>query len=252
MQKIEATPQELEDKLTPVRSEDLCRELAGVWLDTMPTRPTKASIALLVAQWALETGWGNSMHCYNVGNIKSSQNDGRCWTFFPCGEELPESTAVRMRDASPSLVVIRKLYSVQVNGQPVSMASVYFRPKHPVTRFRAYRTLRAGVIDYLSLIRNRFKAAWPAVLRANPAEFARALKRAGYYTADENDYAKGLVGIHSKLCKVLEHAEFPALSAAEEAEIRALTALSLDAIMREQLAPDPDITNDDEPPISSA
>lgn len=240
--------EELPDQITAVRTEDLYRELASAWLNTMPIRPTKSSIALLVAQWALETGWGGSMHCFNVGNIKSSQKDGRCWTFFPCGEELPEATAVRMREAAPLLVVIRRVYKKEVDGKEISLASVYFRPKHPVTRFRAYRTARAGVLDYLMLIRNRFKAAWPAVLQANPAGFSRALKMAGYYTADEKEYSTALVGIHTKLRKVLENAEFPALSAAEEAEIRALTAMSLDRMARELT--DDDIIDDEKPPAA--
>lgn len=239
--------EELEAVITPVTSEELYQELARAWIEMLSERPLKWSVALLVAQWALETGWGKSMHCFNTGNIKSGASGTRCWTFFTCGEELAEAHANRLQAAQPNLVVIRKRYSEMIAGKPIAKASVYFRPKHPACRFRAYRTLREGVSDYLSFIRIRFSAAWPAVVIGNPGQFAHALKLSGYYTASEAKYAIGLSNIHSKLCRSLEECEFPVVSERERAEVEANIALSLHELAREIVLDD---ELEDEPPDS--
>lgn len=135
--------------------------LWGAWKTQFGEAPRKASLLLLIAHWAIETGEGASMHCWNVGNAKSVPGDGRSWTNFRCWEVI--------------------------KGQ-----KVWFDPPHPQTRFRAFDTLAEGCADYLAMLFKRFNLSWPAVVNGSPEEFAHLLKVQRYYTADETMYAKAL------------------------------------------------------------
>ncbi len=101
------------------------------------------------------------MHCWNIGNAKSREGDGYNWTNFRCWEVIKD----------------RK---------------TWFDPPHPQTRFRAFDTLEEGAVDYLKMLHERFFLSWPAVESGDPKEFAHLLKRQGYYTADEGEYASAL------------------------------------------------------------
>ncbi len=65
---------------------------------------------------------------------------------------------------------------------------VWYDPPSPVCRFRAFHTLTEGAIDYLTLLRKNFHAAWPAVEAGDPHTFVRALKAAKYFTDDVEHY----------------------------------------------------------------
>ncbi len=129
-------------------------------------RPKRESLIVLLAQWALETGRGHSMHCFNIGNIKGRPGgtDGHDWVFFRCNEVLKGKI-------------------------------VWFDPPDPGCCFRAYDNLELGARDYLALLRKRFSKAWPAVIIGDPAAFSHALKAQGYYTASEGLYTRSLVSI---------------------------------------------------------
>jgi hypothetical protein len=166
------TIEELPNALTPVTPRQLYEALKVAWLElwsvTMGT-PSRDSLLVLLAQWALETGEGHSMHCFNIGNAKSRPGDGRCWTYFRCNE------VERGADGKEHVV--------------------WYDPPAAACRFRAFRTLDGGARDYLALLRKQFDHAWPCVLSGDPAGFAHELRTQGYYTASEVLYTRTLTNI---------------------------------------------------------
>lgn len=135
-------------------------------------------LACLLAQSALETGRFR-VGCYNFnwGNIKSSQayadKPGNYHHFIRLNEVL--------------------------NGK-----TEWFDPTHPQTRMRGYLTGDAGAAEKIRFLGtasnpargNRYQRAWDALESDDPAAFAHELKVAGYYTANEAQYTRGVVSLY--------------------------------------------------------
>ena len=155
-------PRELPDTITPIKLAELIPALWHAYRAVTGKTPTRQEISLLAAWWGLETGWGKSCHCFNLGNAKSRDGDGRCWCFFRCNEII--------------------------NGRVV-----WFDPPNPGCRFRAFESIEDGAADWVALIHSQFPEA-AAALKEGPDQVARAAKRRGYYTADEAQYTRTLVG----------------------------------------------------------
>lgn len=153
---------------THVTPADMLEALTTAWRIELGTDPTQAQICTLLAQWALETGGGQSMQCYNVGNFK--RPDPACGDW--CGFSTTEI----------------------VHGQKVTL-----HPPDPGTRFAAYDSLAAGCCDYIHALSHHWAHAWPAVIAGDPTRFALLLHEEGYYTADPQAYATGLVTWFAKL-----------------------------------------------------
>lgn len=161
----------LQDQLTPITPPQLYGSLARAWLKAFNETPHRTSLLVLLAQWALETGRGRSMHCYNLGNVKSNQKSGD-WCFFRCNEII--------------------------NGK-----EVWFDPDHPAACFRAFATLDDGALDYLNTLHDRFKPAWPAVVAGDPQSFVHLLKINRYFTADEAQYTRSVVSLFSEFSRTM-------------------------------------------------
>jgi flagellum-specific peptidoglycan hydrolase FlgJ len=184
----------------------LVRAWQALWKET----PSRQAILVLLAQGAFETGWWKACRCWNLGNAKSVLGDGHCYTYFACTEI--------------------------VNGKVVK-----FQPPHPATRFRAFRTVGEGAVDYLTLLRKRFSKAWPCVLAGDPAGFARALKDQGYYTDTLAHYTAQVLAIFRKLDKDFRDFDPNAIVQAdilteqERERVQAQVALSLAELTRKLL-----------------
>lgn len=188
-------PEELTAKKTPVTKEELIKNLYDAWLHLFGETPKKESIWCLVSQWCLETGNGASMWCYNLGNVKSKEGDGHDYCYFACNEILKKSVA----DAYAAKdFTTAKVTKYRDDGTAI----IWFYPKHPGCRFRAFNALLDGCIDYIGLLNKRFSKSWPAVIAGNPAQFSHLLRAQGYYTADEVSYSKSLVSIFNSLSKL--------------------------------------------------
>lgn len=134
--------------------------IAWAWRQLLPTDPTVDALAVLWAQYALETGRGKSAFAWNLGNIKRVPGDGYDYTVLRTFE--------------------------YIDGVRVDMDDT----------FRAYPSLREGAIDYLRfLTRAAYAGPWARVVAGDAAGFAHALKVRGYYTAPENEYTAGLVSL---------------------------------------------------------
>lgn len=164
----------VEAKVRQITEEEAAYALREAWKKLYNVYPSIESLALLWSQWALETGRGKSIWCYNFGNIKKNYkpDDGHDWCMFRCSEII--------------------------NGK-----NKWFDPPSPQTHFRAYPTMVDGAFDYINFLakKTRYAKAWEQVKKGNPAAFSHELKVAGYYTANEELYTKGVVKLTEEFKK---------------------------------------------------
>lgn len=154
----------VEDKLTPLTEAEGTYYLREAWKYLFGEYPSVNSLSLLWAQTVLETGRFKYLHLWNYGNIKRIK--GEPWTSYKCSEVL--------------------------NGK-----NQWFFPYHPQTHFRAYKDALDGTIEYVKFLsqRKRYTEAWQWVIKGDPVEYCKALKKAGYFTADLGHYTKGVVSL---------------------------------------------------------
>lgn len=152
------------DKITPINEGEAAYALRESWKKIYGEYPSLDSLALLWAQWALETGRGKAIHWYNFGNIKRSSDEDYC--MFRCNEIIKGKV-------------------------------VWFDPPHKQTWFRAYPSATEGAYDYLMFLskRSRYQKAWEVLKQGDVYGFGHELKVAGYYTASEEQYTKSLASL---------------------------------------------------------
>jgi hypothetical protein len=190
-------PKQHNDTITHATPRQVYDTMDAAWDRLGLGTKSPTGVVLLVAQWALETGRGASMHCNNIGNIKGRPDgsDGHDWTFYRCDEII--------------------------GGK-----RVWFEPPNPGCCFRAYDTLELGVEDYLALLHRRYAKAWGSVIAGSPTAFAHDLKLGGYYTASETLYAKGLRSLFLEFCSTILDSDYD-LSSTSDLQ-RALNELGED------------------------
>lgn len=178
--------------------------LTAAWEKLFAETPSPDSIAVLVAQWALETSWGKTCWNWNLANIKASPGDDLDHTYYPCWEVLTRADAhaaaanpgVRS-DGKPGPDVVL-VSEDEVQGTAV----VWYYPDHDGCRFRAFRSLEAGAEEYLKVLFHRYRRAWSSVILGNPSGFASALKTLDFYNAPldgPKGYRTALVSIWNRL-----------------------------------------------------
>ena len=153
---------------TTVTPQDLYAALGDAWRSLCGGDPSRASLLVLLAHWALETGFGHSCWNFNLGNVKHVAGDGRDFYQIRCNEVI--------------------------HGKVV-----WLDPPDPGCSFRSFETLASGVVDYLMLLRGQFGFCWPQVEAGDAAAFCHALRERGYYTADEATYTAGVVRCYHQL-----------------------------------------------------
>ena len=163
--------------------------LRDAWQRYYNNLPNNRQLALLWAQSALETGRWKIIRNNNFGNIKKKhakpnwniKDDGHLFTMFATGENLWN----------------QKLGKSEYH---------WFEPPDPQTHFRAYRTATDGAEDYIKFVsqRKRYVKAWQMVLAGDPEGFSHELKVAGYYTASEALYTKGIVRLTNEFLRKAE------------------------------------------------
>jgi hypothetical protein len=157
--------------------------------------PSRESIGVLWAQYALETGGGTHCYNHNLGNVKHVAGDGFDYCALKGVWEgmRAELFATLLHPPLGHLIRLDPSVDHQKAVGPGKLA-VLFDPPHPATLFRAYPTLAAAMIEHLRFLKGkRYAPAWPAVEQGNVALFAAELHKAGYYTASVNAYAAGML-----------------------------------------------------------
>jgi flagellum-specific peptidoglycan hydrolase FlgJ len=156
---------------TSYKGIDLIKGFIDGWVKAFNEIPSKETVGVLYAQNALETGGTVFMWNNNIGNIK----------YIPSVSDTGD------------YMMLNNVWEI-INGK-----KVIFQPPHQATWFKSYPTLADGVAQHYDFIKNRrYAKAWSAVESGNPAEFAHLLKLAGYYTAPESDYIRGMNNYFNK------------------------------------------------------
>lgn len=174
---------------TAVTRPDYIRAVVRGWPAVEGDIPLEASIAVLFAQYMIETG-GAACWNYNIGNVKHVKGDGYDYQMLNgVWEGVSPATADQLiaggqAKADPS--------ADHQKAVGVSRRSVIFMPPHPATWFRAFSTLDEGMAEHLGLLKKRFTKAWPFVLSGDFVAFAHALHDQHYFTADPTSYANGM------------------------------------------------------------
>lgn len=168
---------------TPLDPTAVKAALRAAWENRFGETPADKSIALLMAQIGLETGL-TSCVCWNIGNAKAKPEGPVDWCFFQTWELVPSAYAKAEAEKYPATVAI-----ITDDGR---MAKIVLKPDHPGCAFQAFPSLEDGMAAYFRMMTTRFEKAWPAVRAGDPKMFAHLLRAQGYYTAKEEDYARGL------------------------------------------------------------
>jgi hypothetical protein len=183
------TPHEIPAARTALTIEGLWNGLILSW-ETMGVEPKRTAIELKLAHILLETGLKSCWN-WNLGNLKSAKNDGYCWQFFDCDENVPVSRLTAIEALLPGHT-FEKCRFIK-DGVPT--ASVGFKAPHPWTKFAAFETLADGIAAQLKYLTTNQYAKKAHVLEAlqtgDPEAYVRALRAASYFTADPMLYLRG-------------------------------------------------------------
>lgn len=183
----------VEPKLTPLTFAEACEAMRFALTDN-GRKPSDEVLALALAKSALETGRWKAIWNGNFGNIKAGESYVGMYTCIVLNEVLqgkvvwfaPEGRMAGGR------------------GSPVVAEHYAVPPGHPQTRMRAYANQYDGAQSYVEFVAGgRYKAAWARLLAGDAAGYSRALKAAGYYTADEPTYTKAVVSLHTDMLRAV-------------------------------------------------
>jgi hypothetical protein len=155
-------------KRTPITSAQAVAVLAAAYERVIGRAPKPATLAILVAQSALETGNWSSMWLWNWGNIRGSY-----------------------RGVSQTIKGADEI----IDGKRVTGAAVE-------AGFRAYPDAAAGAVDFVRFLAidttpdngrpNRYAEAWACAEAGDVDGYCRELSEAGYYTANVVRYTMGV------------------------------------------------------------
>lgn len=182
------------DKLVPtvrtvVSLPMYARAVLRSWHHVGDDKPSKATIAVLWAQYMIETG-GRDSWGWNIGNTKEIPNDGINYhALRGVWEGVSPAEAERLISSGQAVADPSADHAKAVGAGRVS---VVFQPPHPATWFSSFLTLDDAMAHHLKFLARRFAVAWPAILSGDYVKFAHALKSRGYFTADANSYANGM------------------------------------------------------------
>ncbi len=163
---LEASPVdgEVEATRTPLTGSEAARELRLAYARLTGQTPSEQALQVLTAQWAHETGSGQSMFNYNFGGIRGKSSSGRSYVWA-----THEGSGIHSRISSG--------------------------------RFRAHLSAEEGAADYLSLLARKYPEALDAAERGNVSEFVQSLKRGGYFTGNEETYASAVRVLQERVQK---------------------------------------------------
>jgi hypothetical protein len=203
----------LDARVTEITFEQLAAAFRVAWQKQLGHSPKPESLAVLLAQSALETGRWKHCYCFNLGNAKATE----AWTSDYCFYEADE---IVNPDRAATAFALRKPRTDGSAGSDVSLTSlqsgkvqVTLHADHPWARFRAFTSLEEGVEDYLGLLHTRFAGAWPAVEQGDPEAFVRTLHELKYFTASVERYLPPVNRLFDEfLPKLSSFAAEPAIS----------------------------------------
>lgn len=182
------------DKLVPtirtvVTMPMYARAVVQAWHAVGDGVPDKATVAVLWAQYMIETG-GRESWGWNIGNTKEIPNDGIDYQALRGVWEGVSPAQAESLIASGQAVADPSADHAKAVG--TGRVSVIFQPPHPATWFSSFMSLDQAMEHHLVFLARRFAPAWPAVLSGDYVKFATVLGARGYFTASPVAYAAGM------------------------------------------------------------
>lgn len=158
------------DELTPLTLEEAIETFARAHVRCIGIEPSAGTLACIVAQSALETGYWKSLHCNNFGNVKAGASWDGSYCMFRCNEVIDGKVQ-------------------------------WFDPPHPQTWFRAFESPEAGALEQLKflVLTPRYARAWHECCDGDAYHFASELGIAGYYTADREKYSQAVANVANRI-----------------------------------------------------
>lgn len=154
--------------------------------------PSDEVLALALAKTALETGRWSSIWNSNWGNVKAPDTYEGMYTCITLNEVLVRGG----KNVTVWFAPEGELSASPSKGGQLIAPPMAVPPGHPQTRMRAFANNYDGVDCYIDFVANgRYKKAWAALLTGNAMAYVHELKVAGYFTAPESDYVKGVASL---------------------------------------------------------
>jgi hypothetical protein len=172
--------------LTPMTASQAADAIRSAYETLEGVSPSVPTLALLMAQSALETWRWQSIYGGCFGNEKASASHEGFYQCYRCNEKLADGWHWYI----PEGELVGKF------GTPLKGAALPVPEGHPQTRFKAFQSLEAGAMEWLRLLKRRYPKAY-AIAKGEgmPLSFVAALKAGRYFTADEAPYAKAVASL---------------------------------------------------------
>lgn len=176
-------------------------EVASVFARYWPGgTPKRESLALVLAQSALETGRWEKMVDWNFGGVKANSTKID-HTYFWTAECVSPTTGNDLIAKSTAAAPAR--LATDQNRCKAGELRIMVGPKHPWARFRAFESAEAGARDYLGFLATR-TAAWEiANTTADAKSFVAALKKARYFMGPEDVYFANVASMQREFLRTL-------------------------------------------------
>ena len=173
----------IKDQLCNLNTDQAIEAFKVGYTKFMNDIPSKKTLAILIAQSALETGWWKAgLHCWNFGNTRCNPDklsEDEYFTMFKCGEII--------------------------KGK-----EVFFIPPDPRSVFQAFESDEVGVRHHLRFLstKNNYRNAWTQAVKQNPDQYIIELKKAGYFTAGLERYKKTFMSVYNTILAKIEDDKF--------------------------------------------
>ena len=168
---------------------------------------TEAGARTLAAQFMHETGGGKFCFNWNLGNIKAGPTDLHMYLRGVWEVDSPAKAQDQVNKAG-GLAHLATPTEMKAHGWtcPPGQAIAVFDPPHPQSRFRAYNSLQDGAQRWVAHHKATAQKHPEFVTQLNNGDcagVANTLKRVGYYTGSESDYARNMTSMKAQIDKQL-------------------------------------------------
>lgn len=195
----------VEAKKTILSEEEAILALRKAWKEVLGSLPSNETLAIIVAQTALETGRWKSMYNYNWGNVKSLPNDGHLWTMFKCSEII--------------------------KGK-----EIFFEPPHDQTKFKAHLSSKDGAVFHISFLNGeKYNKALQHAIKGNVEPYITEICKIGYFTANLSIYLKSMKLLNNEFLQKISKYDF---SLYDEPEVVEDTETDIPAVLKPHAALD--------------
>lgn len=195
----------VEAKKTILSEEEAILALRNAWKEVLGSFPSNETLAIIVAQTALETGRWKSMYNYNWGNVKSLPNDGHLWTMFKCSEII--------------------------KGK-----EIFFEPPHDQTKFKAHLSSKDGAVFHISFLNGKkYNKALQYAIKGNVEPYITELCKIGYFTASLSLYLKSMKSLNNEFLQKISKYDFSLYNIPETPEHLADTETDIPVVLNPNL-----------------